>query len=390
MPAKAPGALSQPSAADSLHRAGDTIPRSASRARPGTSSSRATRTTGWRPWPTGRGGRGGWRTGCRCRWRRRSWRSDASIRAGGRASCASCSGAAAGQGGSPAGALDDPRGARPPRPGRACACPPPEGGGHAARRAGLPERALVLRLQGRVPPRRRPALLPAHRHRPGLALHPDGGGAGGHRGSPCLHGVSSPLPGARPAPPRSASDNGVPFATRSLYGLSRLAVWLLRLGIAHRADHPWQAAAERPPRAHAPHPEAGDHPARGAQQPRPAGALRRLRRRRSTPSARTRRSPCRPRPAAMPPRRGPSPACPNSHTPSTISTSSPPTAARSRSTVTPSSSRSVFGGQRLGLREVDNDVWLVSFMHYDLGYIDLEDCKLQTIDTPFGSRVSLI
>jgi hypothetical protein len=49
---------------------------------------------------------------------------------------------------------------------------------------------------------------------------------------------------------------------------------------------------------------------------------------------------------------------------------------------------SVFGGQKLGLREVDNDVWLVSFMHYDLGYIDLEDCKLQTIDTPFGSRVS--
>ena len=49
---------------------------------------------------------------------------------------------------------------------------------------------------------------------------------------------------------------------------------------------------------------------------------------------------------------------------------------------------SVFGGQKLRLREVDNDVWLVSFMHYDLGYIDLEDCKLQTFDTPFGSRVS--
>ncbi|MBP7589275.1 MAG: transposase [Thermoanaerobaculia bacterium] len=49
---------------------------------------------------------------------------------------------------------------------------------------------------------------------------------------------------------------------------------------------------------------------------------------------------------------------------------------------------SVFAGQRLGLREVDADVWLVSFMHYDLGYIDLEACTLQTIDTPFGSRVS--
>ncbi|MFO1104771.1 MAG: hypothetical protein U1E34_01620 [Amaricoccus sp.] len=32
----------------------------------------------------------------------------------------------------------------------------------------------------------------------------------------------------------------------------------------------------------------------------------------------------------------------------------------------------VFAGQRLGLREVDTDVWLVSLMHYDLGHIDLE------------------
>ena len=48
----------------------------------------------------------------------------------------------------------------------------------------------------------------------------------------------------------------------------------------------------------------------------------------------------------------------------------------------------VFAGQRLGLREVDTDVWLVSFMHYDLGYIDLEARTLQPIDTPFGSRVS--
>ena len=47
---------------------------------------------------------------------------------------------------------------------------------------------------------------------------------------------------------------------------------------------------------------------------------------------------------------------------------------------------SVLGGQRLGLREVDTDVWLVSFMHYDLGYIDLEACTLQTIENPFGAR----
>ena len=33
-------------------------------------------------------------------------------------------------------------------------------------------------------------------------------------------------------------------------------------------------------------------------------------------------------------------------------------------------------------------IWLVSFMHYDLGYIDLEQGTLQTIDNPFGTRLS--
>ena len=50
---------------------------------------------------------------------------------------------------------------------------------------------------------------------------------------------------------------------------------------------------------------------------------------------------------------------------------------------------SVFAGQRLGLREVEPDVWLVSFMHYDLGYIDLEARGLQTIDNPFAVPPSL-
>jgi hypothetical protein len=29
-------------------------------------------------------------------------------------------------------------------------------------------------------------------------------------------------------------------------------------------------------------------------------------------------------------------------------------------------------GQTLGIKEVDDDIWLVSFMDYDLGYIELE------------------
>jgi Integrase core domain len=48
----------------------------------------------------------------------------------------------------------------------------------------------------------------------------------------------------------------------------------------------------------------------------------------------------------------------------------------------------VMAGQRLGLKEVDDGIWVVSFMTYDLGYIDLEQKTLQPIDNPFGTRVS--
>ena len=32
----------------------------------------------------------------------------------------------------------------------------------------------------------------------------------------------------------------------------------------------------------------------------------------------------------------------------------------------------VFAGQAVGIKEVHDDIWLVSFMEYDLGYFDLE------------------
>ncbi|CTQ55400.1 Transposase [Roseibium album] len=47
----------------------------------------------------------------------------------------------------------------------------------------------------------------------------------------------------------------------------------------------------------------------------------------------------------------------------------------------------VLAGQRLGIKEVDDGIWLISFMSYDLGYIDLEQRTLQTIDNPFGTRL---
>ena len=48
----------------------------------------------------------------------------------------------------------------------------------------------------------------------------------------------------------------------------------------------------------------------------------------------------------------------------------------------------VLAGQRLGIKEVDEGIWLASFMRYDLGYFDLEQRTLQPLDNPFGTRLS--
>ena len=48
----------------------------------------------------------------------------------------------------------------------------------------------------------------------------------------------------------------------------------------------------------------------------------------------------------------------------------------------------VLAGQRLGIKEVDDGIWIVSFMRTDLGFIDLEQTTLQPLDNPFGPRLS--
>ena len=44
-------------------------------------------------------------------------------------------------------------------------------------------------------------------------------------------------------------------------------------------------------------------------------------------------------------------------------------------------------GQAVGVKEVESGIWLVSFMQYDLGYIDLEEKTLQPLENPFGPKV---
>jgi hypothetical protein len=35
----------------------------------------------------------------------------------------------------------------------------------------------------------------------------------------------------------------------------------------------------------------------------------------------------------------------------------------------------------------EEGIWLISFMEYDLGYIDLEEKNLQPLENPFGPKV---
>jgi hypothetical protein len=47
----------------------------------------------------------------------------------------------------------------------------------------------------------------------------------------------------------------------------------------------------------------------------------------------------------------------------------------------------VCAGQRVGIKQVDDRLWLVSFMDYDLGYVDDTECRLEPLDNPFGAKL---
>ena len=70
------------------------------------------------------------------------------------------------------------------------------------------------------------------------------------------------------------TDNGVPFASaHALYGLSKLAVWWLRLGMQIERYQTRASAAERPPRAAASDAEKGRHQTGRGERAAAAGAL---------------------------------------------------------------------------------------------------------------------
>jgi len=192
----------------------------------------------------------------------------------------------------------------------------------------------------------------------------------------------------RGLPQAIRSDNGVPFASpNGLFNLSKLAVWWLRLGIAIeriRPGHPQENGRHermhltlkkettRPPGMNSLQQQARfDDFLTEFNTERPHEALQ------MRPPAELYSSSSRPYSGL-----------PELHYP-----------LHDREYLVTSCGRicmhrkkinisTVLAGQKLGLKEVDEGIWLVSFMHYDLGYIDLEQRTLQPLDNPFGTRLS--
>lgn len=47
----------------------------------------------------------------------------------------------------------------------------------------------------------------------------------------------------------------------------------------------------------------------------------------------------------------------------------------------------VFAGQNVGIKQVSDKVWIVSFMQYDLGFFDHETDRVTSAENPFGAKV---
>ena len=184
------------------------------------------------------------------------------------------------------------------------------------------------------------------------------------------------------------TDNGLPFASpNGLYNLSKLSVWWLRLGIAIeriRPGHPQQNG--RHERMHLTlKQETARPPAANiiAQQERFDRFLDEFNTERPH-EALDMRTPHEVHTLSPRPYEGlPEIGYPLHDRDILVTACGRICMHRKKITVS-----TVLAGQKLGIREVEDGIWLVSFMTYDLGYIDLEQRTLQTIDNPFGPRLS--
>ena len=183
------------------------------------------------------------------------------------------------------------------------------------------------------------------------------------------------------------TDNGVPFASpNALFGLSKLAVWWLRLGIQIeriKPGHPQQNG--RHERMHLTLKKEATKPASfnflqqqgrfdkflevyNSQRPHQAIGMR-YPAELYTPSAR--------------PFRHPEPPQYPFHD-RTVCVTRCGRICIGRRKINLSQ---VFSGQLLGIREVDEKIWLVSFLDFDLGYFDEVEGRIEPGPNPFVAKV---
>jgi putative transposase len=183
------------------------------------------------------------------------------------------------------------------------------------------------------------------------------------------------------------TDNGIPFASpNALYGLSRLAVWWLRLGIAIERIKPGQ------PQQNGRHERM--HLTLKAETTKPAGRnfLQQQGRFDDFVNYYNTERPHQALGMKLPaechkPSPRPYRGLPELEYPfhdKTIVVTACGRICLNRKKVNLST---VFAGQKIGIKQVDDTLWLASFMTYDLGYFDEDACRLEPIQNPFGQKV---
>lgn len=188
-------------------------------------------------------------------------------------------------------------------------------------------------------------------------------------------------------PQRIRSDNGVPFASaHALHGLSRLAVWWLRLGIEierikpgnpqqngrhERMHRTLKQATTRPPAINMlQQQDKFESFVQEYNYERPHEALQM-----KTPSS-----------FYQPSQRAYQglPALEYPFHDRTITVTECGRICMDRRKISLST---VLAGQMVGVRQIDDQIWQVSFMDYDLGFFDMDSCRVEPGPNPFGPKV---
>lgn len=189
----------------------------------------------------------------------------------------------------------------------------------------------------------------------------------------------------RGLPAAVRSDNGVPFASpNALFQLSRLAVWWLRLGISIERIKPGKPQQNgRHERMHLTLKKEATRPAKGnflQQQGRFDEFLQEFNEERPH-EALGMKMPAEVYSPSTRPYTGLNELAYPFHDHAVMVTSCGRVCLHRKKI----NISTVLAGQMLGLKEVEDNTWLVSFMDYDLGYIDLEEKTLQPLENPFGA-----